>query len=284
MTKTILITGYQGLIGRHLFEYYRERWDYVVGLGRGDNFQEVVEDLNIDYIIHCAGEIYNEFAMFNTNVELTRQILEYVKANPNVEMVNISSSSVYGKVDHVTSESNMIIPQDIYSMTKGIGSLLSIGYGKKYNLKITDVRPYTIYGIGEKEHKLLPKLWRAFSYDEPMVICDGMHDWTYIDDFVDGINKILNKKDKPYGDIVNIGSGIQTSNFEIFEIYVNYFGYKPKSVELKNDSFLRDRDTKIWQCDNRYSKEFYEIKYKYTIEEGIFTMLNKFKENYDQNT
>lgn len=290
MRRTILITGHKGLIGTHLKEhFFCVAGDDVIGIGREtwgrikenkETFSTFLHKQKLfpDVIIHCAGEIYNESNMFDTNVELTKQILDYVVENSNVEMINISSSSIYGKVGYPTSERDIIVPQDIYSTTKGIGSIMSIGYGRRYNLKITDVRPYSIYGVGEKSHKLLPSLFRAFTNNEPMVLSDGMHDWTYIEDFLEAIDKIISKKDKPFGDIVNIGSGIETSNFDVYMVFAKYFGFDSQAVTLNHDGYLRERDTRTWCCNNRYSKEFYDIEYKYTVENGIFKMIDKLTE------
>ena len=274
--KNILITGYQGLIGSHLVNHFKTKGYFVSGIGSRENFENVVDILSIDTIIHCAGEIYDDSKMFDTNVQLTSNILKYVKKHPTVEMINISSSSIYGQVDYPSSEQNLLVPTDIYSASKGAGSLLCIGYAKKYNLKITDIRPYSIYGYGEKPNKLFPNLFNAFTKSVPMTLYDGMHDWTYIDDFVEAIESILIKKDKPFGDIVNIGTGIQTSNFEILRIFIKYFGFDAQCVSQSYDGYLRDRDTKMWCCDNRKSKEIYGIDYKYDVETGIFNMLNEF--------
>ena len=277
--KNILITGYQGLIGSHLVNHFKGKGYFVSGIGRREDFESVVDVLSIDTIIHCAGEIYDETKMFETNINLTYRLLEYIKDHPKVEMVNISSSSIYGKVDYPSSEQNILVPTDIYSATKGAGSLLCVGYAKKYKLKITDVRPYSVYGYGEKPNKLFPNLFNAFSKSVPMILHDGIHDWTYIDDFVDAVEAILIKKYKPFGDIVNIGSGIQTSNFDIYLIFAKCFGFDAQCVTLNHDGYLRERDTQTWCCDNKKSVEVYGINYKYDVETGIFTMLDEFNKN-----
>lgn len=283
--KTFLITGHKGLLGSHLLKHFEEQGNTVYGFGRNEfnNLRIGKVPFNckekIDVIIHCGGEIYDERIMYDINVNFTKEILEYVKEHPETEMINISSSSIYGKVDYPTSEQDLLRPEDIYSSTKGAASLLCIGYSKRYKLKITDVRPYTIFGVGEKAHKLLPTLYRAFEYKEPMTLCDGNHDFVYIDDFVDAIEKILNKKDKPFGEIVNVGSGVQTSNFDVYISFALYFGFDAQCVELNQDSYLRERDTQYWCCHNIYSKEYYGIEYKYNVDNGVEAMLNNLKKN-----
>lgn len=283
--KKILITGRNGLIGNHLYEFYKST-HLIYAFNRKHcnllkelniSFTKLLQDHELipDVIIHCAAEIYDDSKMFDVNVNLTNQILEMVREYPHIQLINLSSSSIYGKVEHLTSEKDIIISQDMYAATKGAASLLCVGYAKKYNLNITDIRPYTIYGIGEKSHKLIPKLFRAFTNDEDMTLYDGNHDWTYIDDFINAIDVILNKEDKPKGDIVNIGSGIQVSNFEIYYIFCDYFGRQAKNIKLIECFHMHERDTEIWCCDNRYSKEYYGIEYKINVKEGIFKTIKQ---------
>ena len=88
----IFITGGQGFIAKNLIEFYHEHdlFEYQ----RDSIVQNDLKKFNPDVILHCAAEIYKSELMWNSNVILTHDILEYVKEFPNTKLIFIGSSSV----------------------------------------------------------------------------------------------------------------------------------------------------------------------------------------------
>jgi nucleoside-diphosphate-sugar epimerase len=261
----IFITGTTGFLGRSLKEYYEhgnEIFEYVRGT-------DVVTQLIVeqpDLIIHCAGEIYDANYMFRTNVVMVEQILEWVRRNPQTQMIQIGSSSEYGPLDRATSELDRINPQNVYEATKGAATLLCQGYARHYNLRLAVARIYSGYGVHERERRLFPTLYRAFFQDEPMTLYAGVHDFIYIDDFVRGIDLLINSAFAP-GEIVNFGSGTMTTNLEVLTAWQQVTG-RSAPVDYR-DEFLRAHDTKFWCCDTGYAYSQLGFKTEYSLEDGI---------------
>ena len=261
----IFITGTTGFLGRSLKEYY-EANNTIVEYIRGTDIvtQLIVEQP--DLIIHCAGEIYNPEYMFQTNIVMVEQILEWVRRNPATQMIQIGSSSEYGPVDRVANEQDRINPQNVYEATKGAATLLCQGYARHYNLRVAVARIYSGYGVHERERRLFPTLYRAFFQNQPMKLYAGVHDFIYIEDFVRGVDRLINSN-FPVGDIVNFGSGVMSSNLEVLEAWKRVTGLAAP-VDY-HDEFLRAHDTKFWCCDTNYAYATLEFKTEYSLEDGI---------------
>lgn len=268
----IFITGSAGFIGRHLLEFYQEH--EVFALTRQMNIDEELNRFKPDVIINSAAEIYNPESMWASNVQTTVSCLEYVK-HSQTKMIQIGSSSEYGPMPRASAETDAINPIDMYQATKGAATILCQGYARQYKLDIVVARPYSVYGLYEKPHRLFPRLCRAFKRNEPMKLYQGYHDFIYIDDFIRGIDLLMNTS-APLGDVVNFGSGIQYSNFAVLEIFEQVTGHKAP-VELV-DTMVKNFENDVWICNTDYAEKQYGFKTKVDLKTGIEQLLT-FKGN-----
>lgn len=265
----IAISGTTGFIGKNLAESFSQH--QILHINRVDAYGSL-NIFNPNIIIHCAAEIYDSDAMFDSNVLLTKQYLDWLKDNPVARMIQIGSSSEYGPVSRATKETDMINPIDMYQATKGMATLLCQGYARSYNLDIRIVRPYSVYGKYEKHHRLFPKLWKAFMLNEPMTLHDGAHDFIYINDFIRGIDLIIkDKKNKP-GEIINFGSGYQYTNSEVLHMFNKITGKSAPVTEV--GVMAKPFETATWVCDTTYAKTEYNFTCEYNLENGIRDFLN----------
>ena len=266
----IFITGSTGFVGMNLVEFYKDH--EVFSFTRDQNLKDSLEYFKPDVIINSAADIYNADAMWEPNVLFVHTCLEYVKKNTNTSMIQIGSSSEYGKLDQASAETDRINPIDMYQATKGAATLLCQGYARYYKLDVKIARPYSVYGKYERPHRLFPNLWKAFNLDKPMKLYQGYHDFIFIDDFVRGIDILVRSNNDLYGDIVNFGSGIQYSNFEVLDMFEKVTGKSApvEKIEQVSKSFEND----IWVCNTSYALTEYNFKIEYDLYFGI----NKFLE------
>lgn len=271
----IYLTGGNGFIGRHLKSFYK---DHLILLHqRGQNAQEQCHSFEPDVIVNCAAEIYDPELMFHSNVSLTYDCLKYVQSHPITKMIQIGSSSEYGPVNRPTKETDIINPVDMYQATKGAATILAQGFARHWGLNIGIARPYSVYGLGEKSHRLFPRLINACFKQEPMTLYQGYHDWIYIDDFIRGIHTMVTCELQQPGDIVNFGSGVQTSNFEIADIFQEITG---KTLTItRNDSLAKAFESQTWVCDTNYAQLAYNFEIKYNIKQGIKKLIQSWEHN-----
>jgi nucleoside-diphosphate-sugar epimerase len=261
----IFITGTNGFVGKNLCEFYSQH--EIFKFTRDMNIAESLNHFKPDVIINSAAEIYKNDSMWDSNVILTKECVEYVKHNPNTKMLQIGSSIEYGSLTRPGKETDRINPSDMYQTTKGISTLLCQGYARIYNLNINVVRPYSVYGPHEKPHRLFPKLWKAFNLNQAMTLFDGYHDFIYIDDFVHAIDTVIQKGTQGTGDIINCGSGVQISNIEVLDLFKKITG-KTAPVTFEN-KLAKQFESNIWVCDTSYAFEKYGFKTQFSLEQGI---------------
>ena len=275
----IFITGSTGFVGKNLVPYYESRGHNVYQYKRGEPLREALDNFTPDAIINSAAEIYDAENMFEPNIIMVQTILEYVReCDQWCRLVQIGSSSEYGPTDHATAEDTLLKPIDYYQATKGAATLMCQGWARFFNLPIWIVRPYSVYGPDERPHRLFPRLYRAFNYNEQMTLFQGYHDFIYIDDFVRGIDLVLRHWDLAPGEIVNFGSGIQTSNFDLYDLWVKVTGNTSAPV-AKVAEMSKAFENNVWVCDITKSFKL-GFECDYPLESGIKDFLLKAK--YDR--
>lgn len=265
----IFITGSTGFVGSNLVSFFE---DYEV-----ECFQRNVVGLKAqlnsfqpDWIINCAAEIYNTDKMWSVNVELTKTCVDWITLNPTTKMIQIGSSSEYGIHETPTSEASALLATDIYGTTKAIASMLCISNAKSFGLDIVVVRPYSLFGPKEKAHRLFPKLWQAFKSNQSMQLVEGVHDFCYIDDFIKAIEVIMFSKNRTNGDVVNISSGVQTTNSEVLDYFRSVTCIEGNVTKL--DKFCTP---KVWQADITHAKNTYGWQPSISLRDGIEMFLNE---------
>lgn len=265
----IAISGTTGFIGKNLTEYYQGY--EIQHINRVDPYG----CLNIfkpNLIIHCAAEIYDSDAMFDSNVLLTKQYLDWLRDNPIARMIHIGSSSEYGPVNRPTDETDCINPVDMYQATKGMATILCQGYARSYKLDIRIVRPYSVYGKYEKPHRLFPRLWKAFMLNQSMTLHEGFHDFIYINDFIRGVDLIAKDKEYKPGEIVNLGSGQQYSNSDVLSAFNRVTGKIAPVTEI--GIMAKSFESSVWICNPTYAKSVYNFECQYDLDSGVRDFIN----------
>jgi len=267
----VYITGATGFVGSNLADYYYTRGHTVKSHVRSKDITAELGHFAPDVVVNCAAEIYDADKMFEPNIMLTYKILEYVKES-QCRMVQIGSSSEYGPTEYASSEETLLKPVDFYQGTKGAATLMCQGWARAHNLKIYIARPYSVFGPGERPHRLFPHLWRAFKYEEPMNLYEGYHDFIYVHDFLRGIDMLARLDNIAPGEIYNFGSGIQTSNKEVLQLFEKVTKRTAPVTEVFE--LKKSFESRLWKCDTSKAEQF-GFTCDYSLEEGISYFLMK---------
>ncbi|MCF6301196.1 MAG: NAD-dependent epimerase [Proteobacteria bacterium] len=172
------------------------------------DIQSLFKDQHIDAVINLAAQagvrysLENPWAYINSNITGFLSILECCRHNEIKHLVYASSSSVYGanKTLPFRVEDNVDHPLSLYAASKKSNELMAHSYSHLYQLPTTGLRFFTVYGPWGRPDMALFLFTKNILEDKPIQVFNhGNHtrDFTYIDDIVEGIIRVLDNPPKP---------------------------------------------------------------------------------------
>lgn len=269
MKERYLVSGASGFIGSHLEQ--RLAGQQTERLKRTDNPEEIIGLFRPDFIYHLAA--YGNHSSqqdvretYRANVLRLLDICEAVKGRTIKGVVNVGSSSEYGFNREPMKETNNLRPETFYASSKAAGTLMAEVYAKRLGVPIVTVRPFSVYGYGEADFRFIPTVIRNL-YKDQYINLDPypVHDWVEVSDFIEGMLLVGSKAQELKGKVVNIGTGIQTSNRQIVDMIARIMGRKPKINPWLG---MRSYDSMNWRADNYVLKSL-GWKQEHTLEEGL---------------
>lgn len=157
--------------------------------------------------------IENPKAYIDSNISGFLNILEGCRNHKVKHLVYASSSSVYGENKKVPFETtdNVDHPISLYAATKKSNELMAHTYGHLYDFKTTGLRFFTVYGPWGRPDMAYYLFAEAISNDNAIKVFNNgkmERDFTYIDDIVNGVAKIIEKNidSREHYKIYNIGN------------------------------------------------------------------------------
>jgi len=180
-----------------------------------ESLEKIFKSSSPEMICHLAAQagvrysITHPFAYQKSNNEGFLNILELSRRYQVKNFVYASSSSVYGKNSKLPFSEDDPVDQPIslYAATKRSNELTAFCYSHLYKLNTSGLRFFTVYGPWGRPDMALFIFTKAIIENRPIdIFNDGkmMRNFTYIDDIVDGIVRVLNNP-KPF-EIYNIGN------------------------------------------------------------------------------
>jgi UDP-glucuronate 4-epimerase len=174
--------------------------------------RKAIEDCFVTYepnrVVNLAAQagvrysIENPLAYIESNIVGFAHILEGCRHNGIEHLVYASSSSVYGANTAMpfSIHHNVDHPLSLYAASKKANELMAHTYSHLYALPTTGLRFFTVYGPWGRPDMALFKFTKAILEGKPIQVFNyGKHrrDFTYIDDIVEGIVRVLDKPAQP---------------------------------------------------------------------------------------
>jgi len=199
-----------------------------------ESMEALFKNNHFDKVIHLAAQagvrysLENPLAYIDSNLVGFAHILEGCRHHKIEHLVYASSSSVYGSNRKMpfSIHDNVDHPVSLYAATKKANELMAHTYSHLYNLPTTGLRFFTVYGPWDRPDMALQKFARAILAGEPIKVFNyGKHrrDFTYIDDIVEGIIRILDKPatPNPEWDGISPDSGTSKAPWRLYNIGSN---------------------------------------------------------------
>lgn len=290
----ILITGGAGFIGSHLAEkLVNLKHDVIIldnlSTGRLENIKHLLHKIkfikcdisrdynffkyfkSVDKVFHIAAladivpSIEDPYQYFNANVKGTLNVVKACKDHKIKKLVFTASSSCYGiPKNYPTPENEKISLEYPYAFTKNIGEQIILHWSKIYNINVTSIRLFNVYGTRSRTSGTYGAMFGVFLAQKLAkkpytVVGNGKQkrDFTYVSDVVDAL--ILASKYKKSSEIFNVGSGKPVSVNYIIKL----LGGKVVSIPK------RPSEPDITHADISKIKKKLKWKPKISIEKGV---------------
>ncbi len=187
---------------------YKKYLHFKVDISDSVKITEIFKKYEPQIVVNLAAQAGVRYSIDNPKVYIDSNLLGFMNILENCKNINVehlvyaSSSSVYGGNTFIpfSVEQNVDHPLSLYAATKKSNELMAHVYSNLYNMPSTGLRFFTVYGPWDRPDMALQKFSRAIMNDEIIQVYNhGNHkrDFTYIDDVIEGIAKVLNTPATP---------------------------------------------------------------------------------------
>ncbi len=226
MKNEILVTGATGFLGRHLVAALESQGHAVRrhSSAAGDIADCPIPMENVSRVFHLAGKSYvpeswqNPQGFYRTNVMGTVNVLEHCRRN-QAALVLISSY-VYGQPQRLPiAEDHPLAAANPYAHTKILAEETARFYEQRFGLALAIVRPFNIYGPGQRPPFLIPAIvQQVFDPSTEVVRLQDLRpkrDYLYVEDAVAMLVALVRPEVRG---VFNMGSGHSSSVAEVAEL------------------------------------------------------------------
>ena len=303
--SALLITGGAGFIGSHLTERLVGRGDRVVVVDnfndhyspalKRHNLSDVLDDPNftlvecdirdagtitqvlnghdVTRVVHLAAyagvraSIEQPLLYEEVNVRGTLNVLEACREADIENLLVASSSSVYGASTRLPYREDDPADRPIspYAATKRSAELFCHTYHHLYDIPITCVRFFTVYGPRQRPDMAFHTFARNIAEGKPIrAFGDGStrRDYTFVSDIVDGLTAAVDRP-QPF-ETVNFGNTKTVELRRVLEIFQELF----EGVQIEYDS-EQPGDVKATHSDVSKARQLFGYEPKVDVEEGL---------------
>lgn len=303
--KRVFVTGAAGFIGFHLAQKLALRGDQVLGYDNFNDYydpqlkrervallqkagvtviegdicnlellQKSVSQHRTSHLVHLAAQagvrysLSNPQAYIRSNLEGFVNILETCRCHPSIKLTYASSSSVYGRnqktpfavADRTDQQASL------YGVTKKSNELLAETYHHLYQIPVTGLRFFTVYGPWGRPDMAYFSFTKAILEGRPIdVYNEGklQRDFTYIDDIVAGTIAAIDLE--AACEIFNLGNHQPVELLRFIEILEQALGKKAQKRMIS----MQSGDVLTTYADIDYSAEKLGFRPRISLEEGI---------------
>ena len=256
-----------------------------------------------DRVVNLAAQagvrysIENPLAYVDTNLLGFANILEGCRHNNVEHLVYASSSSVYGSNTNMpfSVHDNVDHPVSLYAASKKANELMAHTYSHLYRIPTTGLRFFTVYGPWGRPDMAYFKFTQNILAGKPIdVFNNGNHqrDFTYIDDIVEGVVRVLDKIPQPNPDwsgdapdsasstapyrLYNIGNNQPVELMHYIEVLEDCLGKKA----VKNMLPMQPGDVQATYADVDELVKAIDYKPAMSVEEGMARFVDWYRAYY----
>jgi len=251
--------------------------------------EETFIEYKPDIVINLAAQagvrysIENPRAYIDSNIVGFFNVLQCCREFPISHLLFASSSSVYGDSKDIpfSEEDNSDMPSSLYAATKKSDEVMAYSYSKLYGINMTGLRLFSVYGPYGRPDMAYYKFTDKITKGEALEVYnsgDMYRDFTYIDDVVEVIVRLLNvtpSKDKNNVSykVYNVGYGSPESVDDVINILEKHLGKRA----IRKNLPLQKGDVFITYAQIKELERIIGYKPKVGLEEGLEKFITWYK-------
>lgn len=248
MSKSVLITGISGFVGRNLVYYFLKNTDYrIYGLDIEYPEIEGVEEIyewnrlsglkGFDVVIHLAGKAHDlkntteDSTYYTVNFGLTKTIYDWFLNSDTKAFLFFSSvKAVADSISNILTESKIPDPKTVYGKSKKMAEDYILGQGEVVRKKYYILRPAMIHGPGNKGNLNLLYRFVALGLPWPLAKFNNKRSFASIQNVCFLVKSLVESELK--SDIFNICDDEPISTNELVKIISESLGRKTKFLNI----------------------------------------------------
>jgi UDP-glucuronate 4-epimerase len=271
-----------------------------------DAMAGIFADEKPDRVIHLAAQagvrysLENPHAYIDANLQGFINILEGCRHNDVTHLAYASSSSVYGGNEQMPFSEHYSVdhPVSLYAATKKANELMAHTYSHLYGLPTTGLRFFTVYGPWGRPDMALFLFTDAIRQGKPIDVFNQgamVRDFTFIDDIVEGVIRVLDKTATPNPDFdpLNPDPGSSTAPFRVFNIgngnptpLMDYIGALESALGItaeKNLMPMQPGDVPATSADTSELKDWVGFAPNTDVRDGVKRFVDWYIAYYGRN-
>jgi UDP-glucuronate 4-epimerase len=276
---------------------------HQVDIAERKAIESVFSDTRPDRVINLAAQagvrysLTNPHAYIDANIQGFINILEGSRHHEVEHLVYASSSSVYGGNTKLpfSEHHNIDHPVSLYAATKKANELMAHTYSHLFSLPTTGLRFFTVYGPWGRPDMALFLFTKAILNNEPIDVFnngDMIRDFTYVDDIVEGVVRLLDRPAEPDPDFNSDDPDPATSNapYRVFNIgnnqptrLMDYIAAIEKSlgtVAKKNYLPMQPGDVKSTAADTTSLEDWVQFRPDTPVNLGVSRFIDWYLDYY----
>lgn len=263
---------------------------YRMNLEDKESLAQLFKTYSFDAVVNMAAQagvrysIENPDAYGQSNLVGFLNILECCR-NYNVKkLLYASSSSIYGNSSDVPFSTNQNVdhPISLYAATKKANELMAHAYSHLYNFQTIGLRFFTVYGPWGRPDMAMFLFTDAILNHQPLKVFnhgDLSRDFTYIDDIIQGIDKILEDKNtnEKY-QLYNIGNSKPVQLMDFIKEIEKSTGEKA-ILEMYP---MQAGDVNQTWADVQELKDKFGYNPHYPVDKGVYNFVQWYRKYYNK--
>lgn len=263
---------------------------YRMNLEDKESLAQIFKEYSFDAVVNMAAQagvrysIENPDAYGQSNLVGFLNILECCR-NYNVKkLLYASSSSIYGNSSDVPFSTNQNVdhPISLYAATKKANELMAHAYSHLYDFQTIGLRFFTVYGPWGRPDMAMFLFTDAILNHQPLKVFnhgDLSRDFTYIDDIIQGIDKILEDKNiKEKYQLYNIGNSKPVQLMDFIKEIEKSTGEKA-ILEMYP---MQAGDVNQTWADVQELKDKFGYHPNYPVDKGVYNFVQWYRKYYNK--